>query len=71
MRNSTEGKRYIKRHFIYEMLKEIHRIKTAKIIEEAEKQDIDKKEVKEIIGLMKAKGMVYQPKPGFIELVEY
>lgn len=53
------------------MLKELHRIKTVKIIEEAEKRNIDKKEVKEIISFLKEKGMVYQPKPGVIEIVEY
>ena len=60
-----------KRHFIYDMLKELHRIKTVKIIEEAEKNNIDKKEVKEIISFLKEKGMIYQPKPGVIEIVEY
>lgn len=69
--NVIERKKHVKRHLVYELLKDLHRIKTTKIIEEAEKQNIDKKEVKEIISLLKEKGMIYQPKPGILEIVEY
>jgi len=69
--SNIERKKYVKRHFIYDMLKELHRIKTIKIIEEAEKRNINKKEVKEIISSLKEKGMIYQPKPGIVEIVEY
>lgn len=67
----TALKKRIKGRAIYEILKDLHELKMSKIVSEAEKHNIPKDEVREILDSLKDKGLIYEPKEGLIELVEY
>lgn len=56
---------------LYKIMKEKACLPVSDVFIEAEKLEISKDVVEEVLGYMLGSGLVYEPKPGVIEVVEY
>lgn len=59
-----------KRQAIYNIIHRLHELKMRQLMDEAEKEKIDGKELREILNELEDKGLVYNPKPGVIGCVD-
>ena len=66
----TSLERAGKRQTIYNIIHELHTLRVDNLIDKAEEEEIDRIELKDIVGELRQKGLVYTPKPGYIGCVE-
>ncbi|MBD3387789.1 MAG: hypothetical protein GF416_01960 [Candidatus Altiarchaeales archaeon] len=59
-----------KRQTVYDIIHTLNTLKVESLISEAEQREITRDELKGILAELRAKGLVYSPKPGEIVCVE-
>ncbi|MFH1056082.1 MAG: hypothetical protein V1744_08325 [Candidatus Altiarchaeota archaeon] len=59
-----------KRQKVYSIIHKLHMLKVTSLTSEAESERITGEELGEILDELKLKGLIYSPKPGFVDCVD-
>ncbi|HHQ45434.1 MAG TPA: hypothetical protein ENN13_04785 [Candidatus Altiarchaeales archaeon] len=59
-----------KRQAVYNIIHKLNSLEIRRLRQEAVKERITQRELKEILGELEEKGLVYAPKPGFVSCVD-
>jgi len=59
-----------KRQAVYNIIHNLNKLEVRKLRAEALKEKITQSELKEILGELEEKGLVYAPRPGFVRCVD-
>jgi len=66
----TKLERAGKRQTVYNIVHKLHNLKVKNLVLEAEQENINRDELKDILDELRQKGLVYTPKPGFVGCVD-
>lgn len=59
-----------KRQRVYNIIHRLHQMNVKSLFSEVEKEEISRKELKEILGDLENRGLVFSPKPGIVGCVD-